>query len=471
MKLKELLAKAEEKANAAKALLEGDAPDIEKVNELLAEAEELHKQAKAIQAADSITESTGKALEALKAEPTNSGIVVGPNEIDRKIKAKKPLYNSLGALLVDLAKGADRPELRAIRGGHEVEQGYDLAKAIGDARVGSVNPQYNKALCDQFNKAVSGMSEAIPADGGILVGTDVDRNIMGRVYNVGQLMSMVDTVPISGNSNSMEFFRENETSRATGSRRGGIRFYWAAEGDDKTSSKPTFDRLRLTLHKAIALVYATDELLQDAAALEAWIMQNLPEELAFGVEASMLAGTGAGMPQGIISDAATISVTKEIGQAADTVVSENIIKMWSRRWVANNDYVWLLHQSVTPQLHQMNLGVGTGGQLVYMPPGGLSQSPYGTLYSRPVIETEYNPAVGDLGDIILWSPSSYQMIDKGGVQSASSIHVRFVNDETTFRFVLRVDGKPKWKSVLTPYAAGSTTPPTQSPTVTLAERA
>jgi HK97 family phage major capsid protein len=474
MHWKKLLEQAQKKAAAAKAILEGDEPNVEEAKKLLAEAEALREQAKALKMAGEIeaeADAQIKAFDAAAREPaTNSGLVVGDGEIDRKIKAAVPLYGSLGAFLIDLASGADRPELRAIKGGPEVENGYDLVKAIGEARVGSVNPRTNKALCDA-HKAISGMSETVPVDGGILVGTDTDTNIMGRVYNVGSLLGMVQTIPISGNANSMTFFREAETSRATGSRRGGIRFYWAAEGDTKTSSKPAFERLQLTLHKAIGLVYATDELLQDASALESWIMENLPEELRFGVEASMLAGTGAGQPQGIIGANCTISVPKETGQTADTVVAENIIKMWSRRWVANTDYVWLIHQSVEPQLHQLSLSVGTGGQLVYMPPGGLAGGMYGSLYARPVMSTEYNPALGDNGDIILWSPREYLMIDKGGVQSASSIHVRFINDETTFRFVLRIDGKTKWSSALTPYAAGSTTPPTVSPIITLAERA
>ena len=65
---------------------------------------------------------------------------------------------------------------------------------------------------------------------------------------------------------------------------------------------------------------------------------------------------------------------------------------------------------------------------------------------RPVIETEYNPYLGTVGDILLASPSQYALITKGGVQSASSIHVNFVSDETAFRFVYRVDGQPIWAS-------------------------
>jgi HK97 family phage major capsid protein len=274
-------------------------------------------------------------------------------------------------------------------------------------------------------------------------------------------------IPISANSNGLTLYGVDETSRVAGSRRGGVRGYWASEGDEKTSSKPKFREINLRLNKLVGLVYATDELLADAAALGAYVQQVLPEELRFLAEDAIINGTGAGQPLGVLNAGCLVSVAKETGQAADTVVAENIIKMWSRRWAGNNDYIWLVNQDVTPQLHQLNLPVGTGGALVYMPPGGLSQSPYGSLYGRPVIETEYNDTVGDQGDIILFSPSAYQMIDKGGIQSASSIHVRFIYDETVFRFVYRVDGQPLWHQPLTPYKSSNT----QSPFVALDARA
>jgi HK97 family phage major capsid protein len=90
----------------------------------------------------------------------------------------------------------------------------------------------------------------------------------------------------------------------------------------------------------------------------------------------------------------------------------------------------MINQDVTPQLIQMNLGVGTGGQLTYMPPGGLSQTPYGSLFGAPVIEIEQCPTLGTVGDIALCAWSEYQAIEKGGIQTASSIHVRFIFDET-----------------------------------------
>jgi HK97 family phage major capsid protein len=81
------------------------------------------------------------------------------------------------------------------------------------------------------------------------------------------------------------------------------------------------------------------------------------------------------------------------------------------------------------------------------------------LFGRPVIETEYNPNLGTLGDILLASPSQYALIAKAGIQAASSIHVKFVEDETAFRFVYRVDGQPIWASAVTAFDGTNTVSP------------
>ena len=115
----------------------------------------------------------------------------------------------------------------------------------------------------------------------------------------------------------------------------------------------------------------------------------------------------------------------------------------------------------------MSIAVGTGGVPVYMPAGGLSAAPYDTLYSRPVLPVEHCAALGTVGDILFADFGQYLLADKGGIQSASSIHVQFLTDETVFRFLYRVDGQPLWHAPLTPASGGST----RSPFVSLATRA
>jgi len=313
----------------------------------------------------------------------------------------------------------------------------------------------------------TGLNEGVGAAGGFLVDTDRDNSIMQRVYNEGDLLQRVDMTGISSGSNGMTFNAVNETSRADGQRQGGILAYWTAEAGTKVPSHPTFRQLELRLHKCVGLVYSTDELLQDANALESWILTNLPRELRFVVEDSIFNGTGAGMPLGVLPSGALVTQAIVPAQAAATVVGQNIMDMWSRLYApSRRNAAWYIDQSIEPELYNMAMGVGTGGVALYQPPGGLSSTPYATLMGRPVIATEYQAALGTLGDLCLFDLSEYQMIEKGGIQEASSIHVAFLTDETLFRFVYRVDGQPKWNVPLTPNSGGAT----QSPFVVLAAR-
>ena len=220
------------------------------------------------------------------------------------------------------------------------------------------------------------------------------------------------------------------------------------------------------MKKLIGYTTCTDELLEDVSALEAWIMRAFASEFDFKIADAIINGDGAGKPLGILNAPCLHTVTAETGQGDATIVADNIDKMWMSRFGPNSgSYVWLYNQNIEAQLAQMNYGVGaTGGSLVYMPPGGISGSPFATLRGRPMIPIEQAATLGTAGDIILADLSQYVMIDKGSMQSASSIHVNFTTDQTAFRFVYRVDGQPMWDSVLTPYK-GSTS--YQSPFVVL----
>jgi HK97 family phage major capsid protein len=262
----------------------------------------------------------------------------------------------------------------------------------------------------------------------------------------------------------------DETSRAS-SRLGGIVGYWAAEAEEKTKSKPKFRKIELNLHKLTALVYATDELLDDAAGLGAFIDRGCRSEFKFLTDDAIVNGVGAGMPLGFLKASSLISVLKEAGQKANTIVAENIMKMYSRRFASQTqNYVWLYNQSIEPQLFTMSVAVGTGGVPVYMPPGGLNSAPYATILGRPALAIEQASALGTVGDISFVDLSDgYVLAEKGDVKADMSIHVRFEYDESVFRFVLRIDGQPVRASALTPYKGGSDA--TQSHFITLETRA
>jgi HK97 family phage major capsid protein len=299
----------------------------------------------------------------------------------------------------------------------------------------------------------TGLSENVPADGGYLLAPQLAGGILEKMHKGAMILPRVAGDTIGPNSNSMLYNAVDESSRADGSRWGGVLGYWLAEAGTKTASKPTFRQMELKLKKVAALCYATDELLADATALESWLTRTVPEELRFQVEAAIVRGNGVGKPLGIMNAPCLVSVTRI---DANEIDATDIANMWARRWAGVSDYVWLANPSIFPQL--INLTLGNAPFLLPANAPGTA-NPVFSLYGAPYIESEYTYALGTSGDLILASLSQYQTITKGGVQAASSIHVQFVTDETAFRFIYRIDGQPLWNSALTPYDAGSTLSP------------
>lgn len=322
--------------------------------------------------------------------------------------------------------------------------------------------------CDaRLTRAPTGASEVDPTGGGFLLQTDFANAIWMLAHEMGDILGAVNGIPISGPSNSLKIRGVDETSRATGSRWGGVASNWVGEGTSVTPSKPKFRLIEFDLKKLMSVMYSTEELMQDAPALTTIAGQAFSEEIMFMTEDAIINGTGAGMPLGVLNSPALVTVAKQAGQAAGTIVKENIDNLWARCWArSRKNAVWYINQDCEPQLNQMGQVVGTSGLPVYVPAGGLSAAPYATLYGRPVVITEYNAALGTPGDILLSDLSQYTKVDKGGVQAATSMHVAFLTDENVFRVTYRVDGKPMWTTAITPYKGTLT----KSPFLALAQR-
>ena len=326
----------------------------------------------------------------------------------------------------------------------------------------------NRADPRLLENRAAGLNEAIASQGGFLVQQDFATELLKNTYETGILLSRCSRTPIGAGSNGLKINGIDETSRADGSQWGGVVAYWEEEAAEKTASKPKFRQLELNLKKLIGLCYATDELLDDATALASVVNEAFPNVFGFKADQGIMRGTGAGQMRGIINHPATVTVAKEVGQAATTIVAENIEKMYSRMWPGGlSRSVWTINQDCWPQIFQLHHAVGTGGVPMFVPAGQLSEGPAGTLLGRPIVPVEQCSTLGTLGDIMFCDfAGGYKVIDKGGIDSASSIHVRFIYDETTFRFVWRVDGRPILASTIEP-AQGSNT---VSPFVELATR-
>lgn len=313
------------------------------------------------------------------------------------------------------------------------------------------------------NAAPTTASEGSGADGGFAIPPDFRSTIMEKVLAETSIIGRTDQLVSS--SNTITIPKDETTPWQTS---GGIQAYWEGEAQQKTASKVALDQTSIRLNKLSALVNVTDELLEDAAALAAYVQRKAPIKIDFKITDAIINGTGVGMPLGILNSTAKVKISKEAAQAAASVVFNNISKMWARLYSGcRANAVWLINQDIEPSLIGLQFpGTGTAVP-VYLPPGGLSASPYGMLMGRPVIPLESCQTVGTEGDLILTDLQTYMTAMKvGGMRQDVSIHLYFDFDVTAFKFVIRVAGQNWWTSAITP-AKGSNT---RSCIVTLEDR-
>jgi HK97 family phage major capsid protein len=364
-----------------------------------------------------------------------------------------------------------------ITGGEGASRFEHFGEYLFKVREAAMSP----SLIDQRLMPVAaapGQRTDVDSLGGFLIPDEFSERIIERMYTTGELLSRIkaDGFYLPLQRNTIKLPRLDETSRADSSRDGGVLGYWVGETDSITDSKAKFGQMTLTLHKAGALGYITDEMLEDAPASGMFLERLLTRALIFKVEDAIVNGNGSNKPLGLVAANCAVSASAVTNQTASTVWGDNLTAMWARMWApCRKTAVWLVNQSVEPFLFSATLAGRFGsastdvdGIPIYFPAGSiLNQGQYGMLMGRPVLPVEYTKAVGTLGDIILWDPASYILVDKaGGPKTASSIHVRFATDEETFRVTYRVDGQPTWDSALTPFDAGNTL----SPIVLLAAR-
>jgi HK97 family phage major capsid protein len=256
---------------------------------------------------------------------------------------------------------------------------------------------------------------------------------------------------------------KNHTSSVSG----GLSVGRTTETQSPDASRLQLENVKLEATALMGLSYASEQLLErSAVSFIALLESGFSDEFASKMFDEKINGTGAGAPVGILDAAATISVAKEGGQTADTITGQNLIDMRHRAWRYGNS-IWLANHDVYPSLVTAHVTMTNDDIPVFIPGNGIDVPD--TVLGRPIYFTEYAKTLGDKGDIMLcdWSQYLWGTLGGGSIQSAESMHVRFVNHERTFKFYTYNTGSPWWKSALTPMNSSTTL----SPFVTLAARA
>ena len=257
--------------------------------------------------------------------------------------------------------------------------------------------------------------------------------------------------------NSMSIPMPDVRDRSAGSI-GGITANWSGENQQQTAQKLKWIATEMKLNKTFILAEASSELIEDGPAYVQYLMAIMAAETAYRLDAAILAGTGVGMPLGLLNSPGTIVVPAESGQAAGTIVYDNLVKMYARLSPhAQKNGTWFISPDAIPSMLKMVFPGSTNPVLINLTTGGAANAVGMMLFGRPVEVTEVASQLGSPGDIVFADMTQYALLLKNGARVERTNALGFDRDVIDWRFILRVGGTPLFSTPVKPWNGGATT--------------
>lgn len=243
---------------------------------------------------------------------------------------------------------------------------------------------------------------------------------------------------------------------------GGVLHTWAPETTTLAATNPVYRQIKAVARTLGSTTVISNQLLADSAiAMESMVVDLLTKSLGWQLDYAFLRGSGVQMPLGVGNSPGTIT------QIRGTTTQFNLIdvaRMLARINMSSwKNLIWVMNQSVLPQLIQMTNGATNSPFLIWLNPapnsgdgGPAAQAFPLRLMGIPIYFTEKLPELGTTGDVMLMDASKYLCADRLSVQIESSIHPYFTSYQTVWRTVWRGDGTTMNDGAIT-LASGTTT--------------
>ena len=335
------------------------------------------------------------------------------------------------------------------------------------ALISGKYPERFKAGTPEYDRAWNIYSGG--ASGGYLLDQELSQSVWDKARAIDGPLARCRLYPTSKHTFWLPGF--NESSRATGSRLGGIRGYWKGQRDNSTmtATDAQLDRVAFDLQDLYVYSTISRDLLEDAPMVESMLRQASHLELNYNIVDAMFNGNGDGSPLGVLKSPASATVTRNTG---GSIKYQDIDAMWSKLWAfCKRNAVWHCTDSVIDDIDAAATAFNWP-ESIYIP-AGVYGNPTPFIKGRPVLVVEQTQKLGTAGDLVVGDWSQYGLCYKvpaEGVEGptmelsagayilaegTSSQDRYFDTDIAAFRWKFRADGKPLWNQLLT-LADGST---------------
>lgn len=302
-----------------------------------------------------------------------------------------------------------------------------------EARTGIASDNY----AEDYNCYLRGralvhnvMSEGVDANGGYLVPTELERQIVTALDENNVIRSVANVIKTAA---------ERKIPVAASH----VAAQWTAENGAYTESNPTFAQKAIDAYKETALAKVSIELLQDSMfSVEAYLANEFGR--AFGIleEEAFCVGTGTGQPTGIFNayddDAPVGGEINVITGTSGAVKGDDLISLiYALKAPYRKNAKFLMKDSSVSEIRKLKDGNG-----VYMWQPSLQAGQPDKLLGYDLLTSAYAPEIAaNALPVAFGDFHSYWISDRSGITIQRLNELYSANGQVGFIATKRCDGK------------------------------
>lgn len=295
----------------------------------------------------------------------------------------------------------------------------DVQKEVSGLTKEEKMDAYAYALMSGDETSIKALSEGVNADGGYTVPQDFYKRLLQEIADKAIMRKEVTVVPMKTNVLTLTLAQN------------GPEVYWTTEGETKTTTSLEFSQPTITAYKLAAIIYLTDELMDDSAFdLANVIIGRFADRLAEEEDRVIINGSGVGRPTGLFI-AGTIGTRACAGNLDfDDII--NLIYDLPIKYRSKGKFL-----VNTANIRELRLIQDANNRYMWQEPVAAGQP--ATIHGYKVIEHSWVPEDQILfGDIktTYWVGERQRMT----VKVTNDTETTFTQDKTAIRIVRRFGG-------------------------------
>lgn len=271
--------------------------------------------------------------------------------------------------------------------------------------------------------ALKALSEGQSADGGYLFPDEFRGEIVRDLAEKNFMRNQVRVIPMK---------RDVLKAPSLSTR---PKVYWTEENTTKSTTTATFDEVTLNAYKMAAILYASDELIEDSDSVDIvkFIVELFSEAIGLEEDRVIWRGTGTGQPTGIVTAQGAGTITTRTA-AAGLTYDEIINLMYDLPQKYHRNAKFWVHRHNIRDLRKLK---DLNNQYLWQPSNQAGEP--ASLGGYLVVEVNDLPSdqiyFGDL-------KQCYWLGDKGqmAVKTSQDTTDAFTKDQTAVRVVERIAG-------------------------------